>query len=81
MTTKSGSVRVDSLPAREMCFYILSPFRIEAYENNQDDFIADDLIFAIQSRDTFIATSNEQLSLLEEVYPQHHVYTVKIGTG
>lgn len=79
MTTKSSTIRVDPLIVREMCFYILSPFRIEAYENKQDDFIADDLLFAVQSRDTVLATSNEQLSLLIEAYPKHHVYRVKIG--
>jgi hypothetical protein len=60
-------------------FYILSPLKIEAYEHNQLDFIADDVMYAIQMKDTKIATDRISLENLKKEYPNYNKYEVKVG--
>lgn len=62
-----------------MVFYILTPHKIQAYEDKLSDFIADDLSFAIEQFDTKIATNQEHLSILKKSYPHYHNYEVKVG--
>jgi len=62
-----------------MIFYILTKYKIEAHEHQLRDFIADDLMSAIQAADTKIAVDKECLSLLMAAYPNHHVYKVEVG--
>jgi hypothetical protein len=60
-------------------FYILSPYKIEAHEHQLQDFIADDLMYAIQSADTKIAVDDDHLSVMEKAYPKYHKYEVIVG--
>ena len=62
-----------------MVFYILTPYKIEAHEHRQPDFLADDLLCAIQAGETKIATDEECLAVLEKAYPKYHKYEIKIG--
>lgn len=64
---------------QESVFYILTPFKIEAHEHGLSDFIADDLLDAIQSASTVIATDQRCLLDLEKAYPKHHKYKIKVG--
>lgn len=82
MTTKlTGTkvrVKTDSgLP--EMVFYILSPYKIEAYENQLSDFLPDDLLLAIQTGETKIATDADSFAFLQKAYPKYHKYKVLLG--
>lgn len=61
-----------------MFFYILSPTKIEAYENKLSDFIADDLFCAIESGDSKIATTKESLNKLKEAFPFYHIYKIEV---
>lgn len=62
-----------------MRFYILTPHKIEAHENCLNEFIADDLMYVIQSSHTKIATDSKHLKMLEKAYPEYHRYEVVIG--
>lgn len=61
-----------------MYFFILSPYKIEALEFNQADFMADDLLSAIESGETVIATTEQGFYLLREANP-HLTYYYKIA--
>jgi len=63
----------------DLTFYILTPFKIEAHEYGLSDFIADDLLCAIQSASALIATDQRCLADLEKAYPKHHKYLIKVG--
>jgi len=62
-----------------MVFYILTPYKIEAHEQRLRDFLADDLLFAIQAAETKIATDEKCLAVLEKAYPRYHKYEIKVG--
>lgn len=62
-----------------MRFYILSPYKIDAHERELQDFICDDLMYALQSADTKIAVDDEHLKVMEKVYPKYHKYEVIVG--
>ena len=63
-----------------MIFYILTPYKIEAYTYGlQGDFLADDLLAVIQAEDTKIVSNKDDLSILERSYPKFHKYEIKIG--
>jgi hypothetical protein len=62
-----------------MTFYILTPHKIEAVNDNLSDFIADDLMLAIQKASTKIATDRFYLEVLQREYPTYHKYEIKIG--
>lgn len=62
-----------------MVFYILTPYKIEAYEHELKDFLADDLLFAIQARDTKIAVDEDNLAALVKVYPKYYKYEIIVG--
>lgn len=61
-----------------MVFYILSPYKIEAQESCLQDFIADDLLMAIQSKDSKIATDEEGYVALCEAYPSYYKYEIAV---
>lgn len=61
-----------------MVFYILSPYRIEAQESCLQDFIADDLLMAIQSIDSKIATDKEGYATLCKAYPSYYKYEIVV---
>ena len=63
----------------DLVFYILTPFKIEAHEYGLSDFVADDLLQAIQSSSTLIATDQMCLDNLEKAYPTYHRYQIKVG--
>jgi hypothetical protein len=67
------------LRAGQMRFYILSPHKIEAHEHALADFIAEDLMYAIQSAHTKIAVDEEHMRVLEKAYPSYHRYEVIVG--
>jgi len=83
LTTKLSSASVRAQAERtgspDMVFYILTPYKIEAHEHSLRDFLADDLLFAIQAGETKIATDEECLSNLEKAYPKYHKYEVRVG--
>ena len=60
-----------------MTFWILSRFKITAFEDAQSDFISDDLIESIHDADTRIVTN---LALLAEMIREHPnlIYHYKI---
>jgi hypothetical protein len=62
-----------------MVFYLLTPRKIEAHEYQLYDFLADDLLYLIQSPSTKIATDKKSLDHLKEQYPRYHKYKVEIG--
>lgn len=62
-----------------MRFYILTPHKIEAHDSCLTEFVADDLMFAIQSSHSKIATNKKNLEMLEKVYPGYYRYEVVIG--
>jgi len=61
-----------------MVFYILTPYKIEAYEHQLSDFIADDLLSAIESAEAKIATSDVHLCALQKAYPNYIKYIVRV---
>ena len=61
-----------------MYFYILSPYVIEALEYNQTDFVSDDLLAAIQSGETLVATTEDHFNLLKMSNPKH-VFYYRVG--
>jgi len=61
-----------------MVFHILTPYKIDAYEHQLSDFIADDLLSAIESAETKIATSDAHLCVLQKAYPNYIKYTVRV---
>ena len=65
--------------AREMVFYILTPHVIESHRDDLPDFLADDIMYAIQLDATKIATDEACLKNLQEEYPTYHRYEVKVG--
>ena len=82
MTAKSSSSKNRVGTARvvpDMIFYILTPHRIEAHERSLSEFLADDLLFAIQAGETKIATDEECLYHLEKAYPKYYKYEVRVG--
>jgi hypothetical protein len=83
LTAKSNSsknrVRIAATGSPDMVFYILTPHKIEAHENSLREFLADDLLFAIQAGETKIATDEECLSHLEKAYPKYYRYEVRVG--
>ncbi|MFA5758028.1 MAG: hypothetical protein WC942_01425 [Clostridia bacterium] len=62
-----------------MCFWILSPYKIESYEDSISDFIADDLLHAIQCSSSIIATSQDSLDKLQQQFPKYHKYIITLG--
>jgi hypothetical protein len=60
-------------------FYILTPYKIDAFDNHLPEFIADDLMYAIQAGQTKIATDEKILEQMEKEYPHYHMYEVTIG--
>ena len=62
-----------------MVFYILTPYKIDAHEHKLRDFLADDLLEAIQLAETKIATDEECLDELQKAYPKYHKYKVILG--
>ena len=64
---------------KKMIFYILTPYKIEAHEHELKDFLADDLLFAIQAGDTKIAIDEDHLSILAKAYPKYHKYEITVG--
>jgi hypothetical protein len=62
-----------------MTFYILTLYKIEAHEHGLNDFIADDLLSAIQAGDTKIAIDEDHFLLLAKAYPKYHKYEITIG--
>lgn len=61
-----------------MVFYILCPRKIEAQEHCLQDFIADDLLIAIQSKDSKIATDEEGFMALSKEYPSYYRYEIVV---
>jgi hypothetical protein len=61
-----------------MVFYILSLHKIEALEYKLDDFLADDLVQAIQSGNTKIANTDEIFNELKRSYPTYYKYVVSM---
>ena len=61
-----------------MVFYILAPHRIEAIEHGLVDFLADDVMFAIQSAEVKIATDTLSLDNLNKAYPTYYQYKIKV---
>jgi hypothetical protein len=64
---------------RNMVFYILIPHRIEAFENCLSDFLADDILFAIQDSTSKIATDDICLANLQKEYPNYYKYEIRVG--
>lgn len=64
-----------------MVFYILTPHKIQAYEHNLDEFIADDLLEVIPNANTKIATDVDNLCALRKAYPTYRWYEVHIKEG
>jgi hypothetical protein len=62
-----------------MVFYILIPHRIEAFENYLSDFLADDILCAIQDSTSKIATDTVCLANLQEEYPNYYKYEIRVG--
>jgi len=63
-----------------MVFWILTPHKIEAaHANNQSDFLPDDIMYAIQSATTKIATDKVCLDNLQKQYPSYHRYEISVG--
>ena len=61
-------------------FWILTPNKIEAaHADNQSDFLADDIMYAIQSATTKIATDKICLDNLQKQYPSYHRYEISVG--
>jgi hypothetical protein len=61
-------------------FWILTPNIIEAmHADNQSDFLADDIMYAIQSATTKIATDSICLNNLQKQYPSYHRYEISVG--
>jgi len=66
-----------SLPG--MVFYILTPYKIEAFEHHLPDFLADDVKFTIELEGTKIATDEACLENLQKEYPSYYRYEIKVG--
>jgi len=62
-----------------MVFYLLTPHKIEAFEYNLLDFLADDIQLTIQLEDTKIAIDEVCLQNLQQQYPLYHRYEIKVG--
>ena len=60
-------------------FYILMPHKLEAYDNDLPDFLADDLMLAMQLKTTLIATDKTCLDNLQEAYPNYYRYEIRVG--
>lgn len=65
-----------------MLVHILSPYPIEALDNNFPEFIAEDLILALQYKDSRIIVDAEDSvvqSIMNEVGGSFHHYVLTIG--
>jgi hypothetical protein len=62
-----------------MTFYLLTSHKIEAFEYNLLDFLADDVLSAIQLEDTKIAIDDVCLKNLQQQYPLYHRYEIKVA--
>jgi hypothetical protein len=62
-----------------MVVYILSPEKIDSIENHLPDFIVDDLIIAIKSSKTKIASSFDRFISLQNEFPKYYKYQVQVG--
>ena len=80
LTTESSSdmFKIQAESKASMVFHILTPYKIEAYEHQLPDFIADDLLSAIESDKTKIAISDAHLCALQKVYPNYIKYTIRV---
>jgi hypothetical protein len=63
----------------DMVFYLLTPHKIEAFEHNLSDFLADDVMQTIQLESTKIATDLACLQNLQKEYPSYYGYEIKVG--
>jgi hypothetical protein len=68
-----------SIPLSDMVFYILTPYKIEAFEHSLSDFLADDIFQTIQLESTKIATDKVCLQNLQKEYPSYYIYEIKVG--
>lgn len=61
-----------------MIFYVFVPDEINALKHSESDFISDDLLFAIQSQQSKIATTPEMFDVFCRDYPEYYRYAVKV---
>lgn len=62
-----------------MVFYIITPYKIEAFEHNLPDFLADDVKFTIELDGVKIATDELCLKNLQKEYPSYYQYKINVG--
>jgi len=63
-----------------MILYVLTPHKIEAVTEGLSDFLVDDIVQALSSKNTLHTTSEVFLSELMEEYPKHYVTELRIGS-
>lgn len=68
----------DLLHDEYVTLHLFTKYKIESIMDNDSEFLSDDLVQAMQSSNSFIATNKEMCDIFKDKYPHFYKYEVKV---